>query len=205
MFGHDIEEYKRSMHQAIIFDEFNDIAKAVFEFDLWPKNVNTIRKKRYYLRQKIEWLRVKNKIPDKIKPFIKRLEQLQQLERLQQLQQSQQLQRLERLQQLERLQRLERLEITSKDYREVEILPNSIVYCDIPYQGTCEYGNNFSHKDFFDWAATRDFPVYISEYNVSDPRFKLIYKIDKRYMLSSNKENIKQMSEKLYWNGVTNG
>jgi len=193
IFGTDIEEYKRSMHQAVIFDEFNYIAKAVFEFDLWPKNVNTIRKKRYYLRQKIEWFRVKNKIPDKIKPFIKQLQDLQQLGRLVQLQQ---------LQQLERLQQLE---ITSKDYREVEILPNSIVYCDIPYQGTADYGNNFSHKDFFDWAATRDFPVYISEYNVSDPRFKLVYKIDKRSMMSSYKENTKKMSEKLYWNGVTNG
>lgn len=88
-------------------------------------------------------------------------------------------------------------------YEQVEIAPNSVVYCDIPYQGTADYGE-FSHKDFFEWAATREFPVYISEYNITDKRFKLVYEIDKRSMLSPKKDN-KIMSEKLYWNGVSNG
>lgn len=91
--------------------------------------------------------------------------------------------------------------MSSLDYREVDILPNSVVYCDIPYQGTTGYGE-FSHKDFFEWAATRKFPVYISEYNISDPRFKLVYDIDKMPMLTTNKI-VKTKSEKLYWNQVT--
>ena len=92
---------------------------------------------------------------------------------------------LERLERLERLQQLEQLTISALDYRLVEIKPNSIVYCDIPYQGTAEYNTIFSHKDFFDWASTRNFPVYISEYNISDPRFELIYTIDKRVLFSA--------------------
>ena len=184
LFGEDIEEYKRSIHIAVVFNQCNDIAFSVFGFKEWPKNVNTITKKRFYLRQKTEWLRVKNKIPKQLYPYLPKRESnnLRQLERLQQLQQ------------------LERLTITALDYRAVEILPNSIVYCDIPYHGTAEYGE-FNHKEFFDWAATREFPVYISEYNISDKRFQLVYSINKRALLSSKKGN-KQMDEKLYWNRV---
>ena len=106
------------------------------------------------------------------------------------------------MQQLQQLERLQQLICTSLDYRAVEILPNSIVYCDIPYAGTADYGE-FNHKEFFEWAATRAFPVYISEYNISDKRFKLIYTIDKRSMLASEKSKTKIMQEKLYWNGVS--
>jgi hypothetical protein len=78
---------------------------------------------------------------------------------------------------------------------------NSVAYCDIPYEGTKDYANSFDRKKFLDWAANADFPVFISEYNVSDSRFQLVYEIDKRSMLSGESANlIKQ--EKLYWNGV---
>ena len=86
------------------------------------------------------------------------------------------------------------------DYREVKIEPDSVVYCDIPYEGTADYGE-FSHKEFFDWAASQSVPVFISEYEIKDPRFKLIYTIDKRSMLSPNKDKCVIKKERLYWNG----
>jgi hypothetical protein len=79
------------------------------------------------------------------------------------------------------------------------IKDNSIIYCDIPYQGTAEYDGGFDHKAFFDWADALPQPVFISEYNISDPRFKLIFKTSKRSLFSSNKEmNLK--TEKVYAN-----
>jgi site-specific DNA-adenine methylase len=116
-------------------------------------------------------------------------------------QELQQLEQLERLQQLQQLERLQQLIITSGDYRDVIIEPNSVVYCDIPYKCTAEYGNSFSHKDFFDWASSRDFPVFISEYDVTDPRFTLVYIVDKRCLLTQSGESNKVKQEKLYWNG----
>lgn len=203
MFSQDIESYKKSMHMAVVFDEFDSLAKEVFGFCEWPKEVNSIKARRYYLRQKIEFYR-KTKIPEVLHQFLdaKRLEQL---ERLEQLKQLQQLQRLERLQQLEQLEQLERLQMTSLDYREIEIKPNSVVYCDIPYKGTAEYSKDgFDHKAFFEWAATRDFPVYVSEYEIKDPRFKLIYSINKTVKLSSNgSSKANANKERLYWNQVT--
>jgi len=214
MFSQQIEPYKKSMHMAIVFNEFDLLAKDVFGFDKWPSNVKTIKAKRLYLRQLIEFYRVKNKLPKVLHQFLpskklqqlkqldqlKRLQQLERLQRLEQLKQLEQLQSLERLEQLERLHQLEKLNFSSKDYRDVKILPNSVVYCDIPYKDTASYGE-FNHDQFFEWAATRDFPVYISEYNIDDPRFILVYDIYKRSMLKNNIKLIKIESEKLYWNG----
>ena len=91
------------------------------------------------------------------------------------------------------------------DYRDVVIEKDSIVYCDIPYKDTILYLIDFCHDDFFDWAASRNFPVYISEYDIKDNRFKLVYEIEKR-SLFVKKSRLKgnEAMEKLYWNGVSN-
>jgi len=201
LFGEDIEAYKKSMHMAVVFDEFDSLSIEVFGFNKWPTIAKTITQKRYYLRQKLEWYNLNKKLPKVLYQYLsdKQLKNMGIKDNVRQLQQLQQLERLEQLQQLERL---ERLSMTSLDYREVKILPNSIVYCDIPYQDTADYGE-FNHKEFFDWAATRSFPVYISEYNIDDNRFKLIYSVDKRSLLSANKYKCININEKLYWNKVS--
>jgi site-specific DNA-adenine methylase len=218
LFGEDIEPYKKSMHMALVFGEFDALAFIVFGFKEWPKDVNTIKKRRFYLRQKMEWFNKNKRIPKELYRFLsdKQLKQMgvkDNVKQLEQLQALQQLQALERLQQFERLEQLERLTITNCSYEQVEIKPNSVVYCDIPYAGTACYGlkNNtkeenarcsFNHKAFFDWAASRDFPVYISEYNVPDKRFQLVYSIDKKPLLAQGgTELVKNKAEKLYWNG----
>ena len=208
MFGPEIERYKKSMHQAVVFNDFDDLAELTLRFKSWPKELTTIKQKRLYLRQKIEHYRV-TKIPEDLHKFLskkqlqqlERLQQLEQLERLQQLQQLERLQQLQQLERLEKLQQLERLRITALDYRNVKILKDSVVYCDIPYFKTGDYQNNFNHQEFFDWAATRDFPVYVSEYNIDDPRFKLVFEIEKRSMLSPTGYG-GQKIERLYWNQV---
>lgn len=195
LFGKSIEKYKKSMHNAVVFNRFDLLAKEVFGFENWPEKINCIYLKRQYLRQKIEWMRKKNKYPKSILPYLPK-DRLQQLEQLKQLEQ---LQQLERLQQLEQL---ERLNFYSQSYEQIEIKKNSIVYCDIPYQETEEYRHEFNHKDFFDWASSRQFPVYISEYEINDDRFKLIYEIEKPVLLNNSKSKQTTNQEKLYWNGV---
>ena len=107
----------------------------------------------------------------------------------------QSLQSLERLQSLESLQSLQRLEATAKDYADIEILPDSVVYCDIPYENTCGYGlegeqDNFDHARFYEWALSSNFPVFISSYSLPDD-FGLIAVKGKRVSLSStNNSNI---------------
>jgi hypothetical protein len=208
MFSSEIELYKKSMHNVVVFDDFDELSSEVLGFNKWVPTCKTIKQKRLFLMQKLEWYASNKKIPKILYQFLAlknigikdNVKQLQRLERLQQLQQ---LERLQQLQQLERLQQLQQLVFYSKDYREIEILSNSIVYCDIPYKNTNDYGNGFNHTDFFNWAASRKFPVFISEYHIADKRFKLIYEIDKRSKLSSNKEKTLIKQERLYWNGIT--
>jgi len=187
LFGKEIEAYKKSMHMAVIFGEFDDTAFKVLGFREWPAIAKTIKQRRLYFRQKVAFNNKGMSIG-----VLQRLKQLQQLENL------------EHLQQLEQLERLQQLSFSSLSYDEVEILPNSVVYCDPPYAGTADYGNNFDTKKFLDWAATREFPVYISEYNISDDRFKLVYSVDKRAKFSSTKTVTKIKQENVYWNGVKN-
>ena len=190
MFGKNIEAYKKSMHQAVVFDEFDDLAEMTLGFKNWPKEVTTIKQKRLYLRQKIEHYRV-TKIPEDLHKFLSK-KQMEQLGRLQQL---------EQLEQVEQLQQLKQLQITALDYRNVKILKDSVVYCDIPYFKKTDYQNDFNHQEFFHWAAKRDFPVYVSEYNIDDSRFKLVFEIEKRSTLSASGFGGEKI-EKLYWNQV---
>jgi hypothetical protein len=201
MFSKQIEPYKKAMHMAVVFDEFDDLSSEVLGFAKWPSICKTVKQKRLYLRQKIEYYRV-TKIPKVLHQFLNE-KQLQQLQQVQQLQQLEQLQKLEGL-------NCNKLNFSSKDYREIDILPNSIVYCDIPYYGTdCmtrkkSYGDTFNHTDFFDWAASRKFPVFISEYNISDKRFKLVYEIQKYNNMADAQFLLNAYNqERLYWNGVT--
>ena len=126
---------------------------------------------------------------------------LQQLERLQQLQQ---LERLQQLQQLERLEQLERRLITyNLSYEKVPILPNSIIYCDIPYAGTTEYDKNktFNHRRFFEWVRDRSCPVFVSEYMVKEPHLFEVWSTAKRSLMASkSKDNYSLKEERLYAN-----
>ena len=202
MFSKKIEPYKRSMHQAVVFDEFDTLASQVFGFARWPKKLSITQKRLFLLRKIRSYL--KTKFPDFLKSYLspKQLQGLERLERLQQLKQLEQLERLERLQQLERIQGLEHIEFTALDYRDVFIKPGSIVYCDIPYDKTAGYGQTFDTKAFHEWAVSREFPVYFSEYEINDSRFEKFYTVEKRVLLNSEGTN-KIAKENIYWNKVS--
>ena len=120
---------------------------------------------------------------------LQRLESLQSLERLQSLQRLERLQSLEsleRLQSLESLERLESLESFRKSYDEIEIKPDSVIYCDIPYKGTDEYTTgSFDHAKFYDWCEKQKEPVYVSEYWMPPERFECVAETEKAVLLSS--------------------
>ena len=105
-----------------------------------------------------------NKISDKYRLFHKwRREQMNISSRCDLLQQLNQLQQLEQLQQTDQLQPLE---YSVKDYRELIINTDDVVYCDPPYVGTPHNYGGFDHKAFENWYL-HECPakeIYISEY-----------------------------------------
>jgi len=112
---------------------------------------------------------------------------------------------LQRIRRMERSPYLPQVKLTCKDYSKVAIKPNSVAYCDIPYN-TCRnhYKIYFDCMAFYKWAATRDFPVYFSEYECHDKRFELVWEkyvpIKINTVLCGNKAIYR--TEKLFWNGV---
>lgn len=182
LFGKDIEQRKQSLHNAVIFETFDDLATSFLDFKAWPENLSTIKGRRLFIRKKVQE-----------KLGLNAVEQLQQLQQLQHLQQ------LERLQQLQQLQQLE---VTSFDYAMVSIKKNSIIYCDIPYKYTAGYLYDFDYDRFFDWAANHKTPVFISEFNISDERFKCIFEKERAQRLYANAKDDKRrlFTEKIYAN-----
>jgi site-specific DNA-adenine methylase len=175
LFGKNIEPIKKSLHEAIIFNRFDNTAKQILGM-IGFKDGYSVRERRMFLR---------NRAKTRDQKELQRLEQLERLERLEQLQQ---------------LQQLEQLELTSLSYDQVTIEPNSVIYCDPPYHGTADYGAEFDHLRFLDWCHSQASPVFISEYDIMDSRFVLIKKMEKVSKLSSKSRAVK--IEKVYVNAA---
>ena len=89
----------------------------------------------------------------------------------------QSLQRLELLQNLQRLQSLQSLQslqkyknnltVTRKNYSDVAVPDNTVVYADPPYKGTVitGYKCEFEYGEFENWLAAVPFMVIVSEYD----------------------------------------
>jgi site-specific DNA-adenine methylase len=172
LFGKDVEPIKKSAHNAVVFNEFDQQAKDLLGIEKFY--FDNIKDRRLALK----------KIIAKRRGERFDLEQLQQLERLKQL---------ERLEQLERL-----LTFTSLSYEQVHIKPNSVIYCDPPYIGTAKYqSGDFDHKRFYEWVYSNQNPVFFSEYTA--PRqFKLAYLFTHIAKFSSAGQS--KITEKLYCN-----
>ena len=86
---------------------------------------------------------------------------------------------------------------TGIDYREVEILPNSVVYCDPPYRNTRGYDDaKFNHNDFYEWLRQTKFPVYVSEYDMPSDFVSIASKNKKQ--LFSRYHNEKEKTENIF-------
>jgi DNA adenine methylase len=104
-----------------------------------------------------------------------------------------------RINQLLRLKQLvgcTSLELFNQDYRQVAIPEGSVVYCDLPYQNTAEYGAPFNHQEFFDWCKGQSRPVYVSSYEIFELGFECILEQKKISNLAPGKTS--KNVERLY-------
>ena len=71
-----------------------------------------------------------------------------------------------------------------------EIPKESIIYCDIPYQGTKQYSTSkdFNHSAFWDWCrekARQGHTIFVSEYN-APADFECVWQKQAKSSLSAN-------------------
>lgn len=102
------------------------------------------------------------------------------------------------------LPKLKGVKFENKQYSELEIPTNSIIYCDPPYEGTTKYvgRNSFNHLNFWEWCRTKTkegHQVFVSEYNAPSD-FKCIWEKETKSQLSANGKSggNKTSTEKLY-------
>lgn len=113
--------------------------------------------------------------------------------------------RLERLVQIQNMPGISDLKISTAGYDEVPITgKRPILYCDPPYENATEYNEGgFDSKKFYDWVMSREYPVYVSSYKISDERLKLVKAINTRSLLAAAfTEGSVYNYENVYWNGV---
>ena len=160
LYAQDLEPYKKEWHYALFFSDYTEAKKLLNE-----KIEEIDKEKDFYKKYLLS------------KKYIKHKPRLQSLEGL------------ERLQRLQRLERLQRLQSKCKSYAEIEIKPNSIIYCDIPYKNTNKYSNiDFDHEFFYEWCKKQTELCFISSYDMPED-FIPIAEFPHRSTLCATKNN----------------
>lgn len=95
--------------------------------------------------------------------------------------------------------KLKGVTLVHSSYSELEIPPNSIIYCDPPYEGTTGYKDTFDHVKFWQWCrgmSRQGHTVFVSEYNAPDD-FLLLWEKDVNVSVAKSGKH-KRETEKLF-------
>ena len=79
--------------------------------------------------------------------------------------------------QYENFKHIETTRFVHASYDEYDYKPNSVIYCDPPYQSTIGYESSFDHDKFWNWVremSKKGHHVYVSEYSAPSD-FKCIW------------------------------
>ena len=95
------------------------------------------------------------------------------------------------------MEALQSLQSFCGDYRDVKIKTNSVIYCDIPYEGTSGYVSGaFDYQGFYKWTEKQTEPVFVSSYDLPADKFTLIASIQHTSLLSATSNH--EITERLY-------
>lgn len=197
LYGKEIEPFKKALHYAIVYGDYSLMKE--YGLDLSPLDRYSTsswnERRLYFIGEFIKTL------PDVYK---KGSHYYRDKFRLQHLNVQNVDCRIDTIEHLLSILNVQRLgynktplpSITSTDYQRVSILPDSILYCDIPYRNTSKYDSDFDYERFYDWAKTQKELVVVSEYNMPD-NFICIAEYDRTVTFSST-ENGRKVKEKLF-------
>lgn len=96
---------------------------------------------------------------------------------------------------LSQKEKLKGVEFLNKNYLDLDIPKNSLVYCDPPYEGTAQYGEKFNSGEFWSWVKdiSKHSSVFISEYT-APVEFECIWAQELKSSLSrKNKISVERL------------
>lgn len=167
LYSKEIEPYKKAWHYAIFFHDYEPAEKLGLNLS----SIEPIQEiyDRYIATKRITESTIKDE----------NITRYQSYERQQQL---------EALNRLQSLQSLQSLQLSNRDYEDVKIYKDSVVFCDIPYSDTNAYGskniNTFDYERFYDWCKRQQEFVFICEYKMPSD-FICIDSIKKTVLMDS--------------------
>ena len=214
LYSRQIEEYKHAVHSAITENKWSDFKKLCPELSEKCRNEllkcpiieneysKSIRERNLKFNKKCcEILRDisgNNFYSDIIQqnPFYRtakkeRISHCKSSIKIESIQSSQQLEGIYRINQINNnINNLPVINAQSMDYRLLDIPNNSVVFCDPPYKDSSVKYNNtkFNHEDFYDWCLekAKHNDVFVTEYNIEHPCFKLIGEKARKISLNAN-------------------
>ncbi len=217
MYGKDIEQDKKNIHNIIVFNKFADEFKNFKK--IIPEKIQKLDYKRHkekrnkvlnvlknYFNEKtlIENLQRTERL-DRVQLYNKDWKRDKRLDMVQNLAQLERVQNLERLDMVQNLAQLDRVQLYNKDWKDFlketphEVLKDSIIYCDPPYEDTAEYMiDGFNHDEFWQWFRETPYCVYVSSYKAPDDIEPLNFEY-KNQLLSGGVGKV--ATENIYWNG----
>lgn len=95
---------------------------------------------------------------------------------------------------------LQGVSLLCRSYNEIELKPNSFIYCDPPYKNTTSYSNEFNHDDFWQWAELQvslGHTVFVSEYSAPE-NWDCVWSGEIKTSFDSNRTAGKVAVEKLF-------
>ncbi len=175
----ELEPYKQAAHHAILLDDYS-LAEKLYGVDVsYIGQIESIGERYAAWKRMVQSKRLN----------VDKYGRLQSLERLL---------RMRSLESLKCPYIDENVTFTALPYDEVEIESNSVLYCDIPYKGTCPYNKlEFDHDKFYDWACRQVNPIFISEYWMPEDRFTCIAQKGKMANMSYHTHSNKR-EERIY-------
>lgn len=90
----------------------------------------------------------------------------------------------------------------NRNYADMSLPSQALIYCDIPYKGTTKYGavGGFDHGTFYQWLSDNEHrEIYVSEYEHNVPDFcEVVWSVESRQDMRSTDGEQKATVEVLY-------
>ena len=188
-YGTHIEPWKKAIHYARVFNDFSLLKEFGIDTDDASSSA-ILKREKEYKEKYINWYLDNYNIKQSKIKNISNLCMLESLERLN---------RLQSLERLNRLQTKPNIFYSSKSYDEIEIKPNSIIICDIPYRNTCKYSIektiSFDYDKFYNWCKRQTQLVFINEYSMPNDFIKIKSIVKRRLLLNFADEKSPSFNE----------
>lgn len=150
LYGREIEPLKYAVHRAVVDEDCSLLPESIREPMREALSGATGIRERYLCYKRV------------IRELTGRFD----LERLERLERLQHLECFERLERLPHLECLAQLVVSRRDYSDLYIPDDAVIYCDPPYASTTGYDGGFDHRTFYAWcrAVGQRNPLFVSEY-----------------------------------------